>query len=107
MKKHMYFLIFLSCSNNTYEPIAVDSSNMVLVSSSSDAEKITFLMGFPDIEPGPYGNSWKETAQPQHEVTLSPFYIDTSQCLCRNAQSTSSFHNRDPFAGSFTHAHNL
>lgn len=39
----------------------------------------TFDMGVPDIEPGPYGNYWKETAQPQHEVTLSPFWLDKTE----------------------------
>lgn len=75
----MYFLIFFSCSNNTYEPIVPDSNDMVLITSSSETAEITFFMGFPDVEPGPYGNSWKETAQPQHKVTLSPFYIDKTE----------------------------
>ena len=75
----MYFLLFFSCSNNTYEPIAPDSNDMVLITSSSETEEISFSMGFPDVEPGPYGNSWKETAQPQHQVTLSPFYIDRTE----------------------------
>jgi formylglycine-generating enzyme required for sulfatase activity len=33
-------------------------------------EGTTFTMGYPDSEPGPYGNHWKETAQPAHEVSL-------------------------------------
>ena len=39
-------------------------------------EASTFTMGYPDEEPGPYGNHWKETAQPAHEVSLSAFHLD-------------------------------
>ena len=42
-------------------------------------DQSTFDMGMPDVEVGPYGNSWKETAQPQHEVTLSAFAIDKTE----------------------------
>ena len=72
-------LLFSCTSTSQFEPIIADTSNMVLIESSTESDVITFLMGFPDKEPGPYGNHWKETAQPQHEVSLSPFYIDTTE----------------------------
>ena len=44
-------------------------------------EASTFTMGYPDTEPGPYGNHWKETAQPAHEVSLSAFHIDVFEVI--------------------------
>ena len=79
---HLFFSLLFSCKTVSFTPIIADTTNMVLISSSqqnSPNQAITFLMGYPDTEPGPYGNHWKETAQPQHEVSLSPFYIDKTE----------------------------
>ena len=42
-------------------------------------EEQTFAMGLADIEPGPYGNHWKENAKPQHSVQLSSFYLHKTE----------------------------
>ena len=62
------FWLFWGCAGGpvvTAEEVAPSTEGMVLFESS------TFTMGFPDTDPGPYGNHWKETAQPAHEVSLS------------------------------------
>ena len=38
-----------------------------------------FLMGYPDIQPGPYGNAWKVNQQPEHPVTVDTFYMDRTE----------------------------
>jgi formylglycine-generating enzyme required for sulfatase activity len=53
------------------DPIETSTAGMVFF------EPTTFTMGYPDSEPGPYGNHWKETAQPSHEVSLSGYYLDS------------------------------
>ena len=64
-------ILLFSCTA-TFTPPSFDS-NMVIFEAS------IFDMGMPDVEVGPYGNSWKETAQPLHEVILSSFAIDTTE----------------------------
>ena len=69
----MMFWLFWGCAGGpvvTAEEVAPSTEGMVLFESS------TFTMGFPDTDPGPYGNHWKETAQPAHEVSLSAYYLD-------------------------------
>ena len=64
-------IILLSCASSVQTPSF--ETEMILFDQS------TFDMGMADVEVGPYGNSWKETAQPQHEVTLSTFAIDKTE----------------------------
>ncbi|MAA80027.1 MAG: hypothetical protein CL916_12300 [Deltaproteobacteria bacterium] len=64
-------ILFLSCTSSVRAPSF--ETEMILF------EQSTFDMGMPEFEIGPYGNSWKETAQPQHEVTLSKFAIDKTE----------------------------
>ena len=64
-------ILFLSCSTSITIP-SFESEMIVF-------EQSTFDMGMPDVDIGPYGNSWKETAQPQHEVMLSKFAIDKTE----------------------------
>ena len=42
----------------------------------AEFEASTFVMGHPEQDMGPYGNSWKSNELPPHEVTLSPFALD-------------------------------
>ncbi len=70
----MVYLFIASCTNIEINS-TVDTSNMVEII----AVETTYLMGYPDIDPGPYGNHWKASAQPQHEVTIEPFYLDITE----------------------------
>jgi len=69
----MIFLIF-ACSTEEagilHPTSELYSASMISITASS------YAMGYPDTEPGPYGNHWKETAQPQHTVNISAFEID-------------------------------
>ena len=42
-------------------------------------EEGDFVMGYPDLEPGPYGNHWKVNQQPEHWVSLSGFFMDETE----------------------------
>ena len=55
------------------EPAQGNEEGMILLESG------TFLMGYPDLTPGPYGNHWKVNQQPEHRVTLSAFYLDETE----------------------------
>ena len=68
----MMLIFFLNCTHSTFTPPSINI-DMVEFSQS------TFDMGLPDLEVGPYGNSWKETAQPLHEVSLPTFIIDKTE----------------------------
>ena len=71
------FWLILSCT----EPFVGLASEPALLSKEDMIAMVggDFLMGYPDNEPGPYGNHWKETAQPQHPVLLSDFYLDRTE----------------------------
>jgi formylglycine-generating enzyme required for sulfatase activity len=69
----MMWWFWMACSSPeglTEDPPDLSLEGMVAFEAS------TFTMGYPDTDPGPYGNHWKETAQPAHEVSLSAFHID-------------------------------
>lgn len=71
------FILMSACVEHVFIPSALEE-NMVTFEST------TYDMGFPDIEVGPYGNHWKETAQPLHEVQLSAFSIDVYEVRVRD-----------------------
>jgi formylglycine-generating enzyme len=65
----------LSCAGvgSEYSKVVADLSEM------AEFGETTFAMGYPDNEPGPYGNNWKETQQPQHSVSLSAYALDRTE----------------------------
>ena len=66
--------------------------------------EVTFEMGYPDIEPGPYGNAWKETQQPLHSVTLSPYALDkTETTIEQYAEFLNTIEEAAPGTGSVHH----
>lgn len=67
----------------------------------------TFDMGMPDVEVGPYGNSWKETAQPQHEVSLSAFMMDKTEVPVQHYVAFLNAIEQDNPRSSLTHFHVL
>ena len=62
-------LLIMGCNSQDWVPTELEEQLVTF-------EATTFDMGFPDVEVGPYGNHWKETAQPIHEVQLSKFSMD-------------------------------
>ena len=52
-----------------------DTSNMVKIVSTDT----TYRMGYPDVDPGPYNNHWKAYSKPQHDVTVSGFFLDKTE----------------------------
>jgi formylglycine-generating enzyme required for sulfatase activity len=96
-------LLLLSCAYEglQLQPESLNEENMVSFDESS------YMMGFPDTDPGPYGNSWKETAQPQHSVVLSAFTIDKFEITVQQySDFLTSLHNYHP-EGSIPHYHPL
>ena len=71
-----FFFLLGGCQTSFTTPSADNS--MVYFDAS------TFDMGYPDVNVGPYGNHWKETAQPQHEVSLSAFWLDITEVTVQN-----------------------
>ena len=67
----------------------------------------TFDMGFPDVEVGPYGNHWKETAQPQHEVSLPDFWIDINEVTVQQYAEFLTAIESDMSGAAFSHHHPL
>ena len=67
----------------------------------------TFDMGMPDVEVGPYGNSWKETAQPQHEVSLSAFVMDQTEVPVQHYVAFLNAIEQDNPRASLAHFHAL
>ena len=55
------------------DSVKSDGEGMVYLEGGS------FLMGYPDLTPGPYGNHWKVNQQPEHPVELSSFYLDETE----------------------------
>ena len=90
---------FVSC-NSAFTPPSFETE-MILFAQS------TFDMGMPDVEIGPYGNSWKETAQPQHEVTLSAFAIDKTEVPVWQYISFLNSIEQDNEYASLAHTHPL
>lgn len=71
----MIFVLF-SCTipfDGLQATTSQSNENMVSFAQTS------FDMGYPDNPPGPYGNHWKETQQPMHRVSLSPYAIDKTE----------------------------
>ena len=71
----MIWLLLSACTAQEALNTAIDTTNMVEIASTDT----TYLMGYPDIDPGPYGNHWKAYSKPQHEVTIAPFYLDQTE----------------------------
>lgn len=73
----MTFWFVIGCTESllglTSDPALLSKEGMISMVGGD------FRMGYPDNEPGPYGNHWKETAQPQHPVVLSDFYLDRTE----------------------------
>ena len=95
----MIIVLFFSCSAS-------------LTSPSFETEMITFQqstfdMGMADVDVGPYGNSWKETAQPQHEVTLSSFQMDKTEVPVRHYVEFLNSIEGDHMGSSLSHYHPL
>lgn len=67
-------LFFLACTTHELTD-SIDTSNMIQVVSI----ETTFAMGYPESDPGPYGNHWKASAKPQHNVTIDAFYLDITE----------------------------
>ena len=59
--------------SGSLQPPEVDLSVMVAIAGGS------FSMGHPPADPGMYGAAWKENEMPEHEVTLSPFWVDKTE----------------------------
>lgn len=68
---------FLACTT-PFEGLEEAKTQSLLENMVSFTET-TFDMGYPDTEPGPYGNHWKETQQPMHRVNLSAYSIDKTE----------------------------
>jgi len=77
MKRHFLWILFSAGCIAPYsfeeDPQAPDLEQMVLLDGGS------FLMGYPESTPGPYGNHWKANQQPEHPVELSSFYLDDTE----------------------------
>ena len=72
---------------------ALETNNMVSISGT------TYAMGYPDTDPGPYGNHWKETAQPQHTVVISAFELDRYEVTVQEyADFLTSLYSQHPEA---------
>lgn len=63
-------LLWLACSKPDQLTLPTASPAVIYLEGGS------FDMGVGDVEVGPYGNHWKEISQPQHEVTISSFWLD-------------------------------
>ena len=55
------------------QPVLPETDDMVYLEGGA------FLMGYPDVTPGPYGNHWKANQQPEHPVEVSSFYMDETE----------------------------
>ena len=75
-----FFSLFTLLSVGCVQPFGFES---VPAESSSDQmvrlEGGSFLMGYPDSTPGPYGNHWKANQQPEHPVTVSEVLMDRTE----------------------------
>lgn len=72
-------LVFL-CSVSCVSPFEFESkASTVAVESMVFLEEGSFLMGYPDVTPGPYGNHWKVNQQPEHIVSVRSFYMDPTE----------------------------
>ena len=67
----------------------------------------TFDMGYPDVNVGPYGNHWKETAQPQHEVSLSAFWLDITEVTVEDYADFLTAIEQDNPGSALVHHHAL
>jgi len=70
-------------------------------------EPSIFDMGYPDVEVGPYGNHWKETAQPQHQVTLSGFWLDKTEVTVAQYAEFLTAIESDRAGSALPHFHSL
>ena len=71
----MWLLTLLGCGEEHSLSNQINTSNMVEIAT----EDTTYRMGYPDVDPGPYNNHWKAYSQPQHDVTVSAFYLDKTE----------------------------
>ena len=53
----MWLLTLFGCGEEHTLSTQVDTSNMVEIAT----EDTTYRMGYPDLDPGPYNNHWKNT----------------------------------------------
>lgn len=77
MKRHLLWLVTASGCVAPFdfeqEPQVPDPERMVFLEGGA------FLMGQPDVTPGPYGNHWKANQQPEHSVDVSAFLMDKTE----------------------------
>lgn len=66
-------LLLLGCE--TPEPVSVPDPRGELV----DVPEGAFTMGHPDEEHGAYGQEWKETELPPHDVTVAAFAVQRDE----------------------------
>jgi formylglycine-generating enzyme required for sulfatase activity len=71
----MWLLTLFGCGEEHSLSTQIDTSNMVEIAT----EDTTYRMGYPDLDPGPYNNHWKAYSKPQHDVTVSAFYLDKTE----------------------------
>ena len=92
-------IFFLSCTPS----LTLPSFEVDMVSFPQS----TFDMGMPNVDIGPYGNGWKETAQPQHEVTLSAFALDRTETPIEQYVEFLNAIEQDNPTSSIAHHHQL
>ena len=71
----MWLLALFGCGEEHILSTQIDTSNMVEIATGDT----TYRMGYPDLDPGPYNNHWKAYSKPQHDVTVSAFYLDKTE----------------------------
>jgi len=68
-------LATIGCGEEHTLNTQTDTSNMVEIVSTDTP----YRMGYPDVDPGPYNNHWKAYSKPQHDVTVSGFFLDKTE----------------------------
>lgn len=68
-------LAAIGCGEEHTLNTQTDTSNMVEIVSTDTP----YRMGYPDVDPGPYNNHWKAYSKPQHDVTVSGFFLDKTE----------------------------